>query len=90
MNFDSHSPSKLSSIELLPHCDNMTKKPTCDHTLVEPLPQLDMKPQFFEEKWKPEGTHLPFKKRFAYDMKQEDLVKLQELNNKTSRIHLSH
>ena len=82
MNFDSHSSSELSSLELLLHCDNMTKKPSCDHTLVEPLPQLDVKPQFFEEKWKPEGTHLPFKKRFTCDMKQEDLTKLQEVNNK--------
>ena len=83
MNFDSHVPS---SLELLPHFDDMTKKPTCDHNLVEPLPQLDMKPHFFEEKRKPEGNHLPFKKRFTYEMKNEDLVKLQEVNNKPQEL----
>ena len=35
------------------------------HVLVEPLPQLDMKPYFFEEKRKPESNHLPLKKRFV-------------------------
>ena len=37
-----------------------------EHVLVEPLPQLDMKPYFFEEKRKPEKNHLPLKKRLVW------------------------
>ena len=37
-----------------------------DHILVEPLPQLNMKPYFFREKTKPEANHLPLKKRFVW------------------------
>ena len=37
-----------------------------EHVLVELLPQLDMKPYFFEEKRKPESNHLPLKKRLVW------------------------
>ena len=43
-----------------------TRKPIFDHVLVEPLPQLDMKPCFIKEKRKPESNHLPLKKRFVW------------------------
>ena len=39
---------------------------TFEHVLVKLLPQLDMKPCFFEEKRKPESNHLPLKKRFVW------------------------
>ena len=47
-------------------CPTSEHKDIFEHVLVEPLPQLDMKPYFFEEKTKPKANHLPLKKRFVW------------------------
>lgn len=54
-----------------------TAKPIFDYSLVEPLPQLDMKPQFVEEKWKPQANHLPLKKRLIYRVENKGSSDIQ-------------
>ena len=41
------------------------QKDIFEHILVEALPQLGMKPCFYEEKTKPEANYLPLKKRLV-------------------------
>ena len=54
--------------------------------LVEPLLQLSIKPKFVKEKWKPQASHLPLKKRLIYRLETGGYNNVQENNNATSEV----
>ena len=74
LNFNSDP----SSLKLPLPSTGVTRKPIFDHVLVEPLPQLDTKPQFVEEKLKPQSNHLPLKKRLIHRIENEGSSDVQE------------